>query len=52
MVNLEIKEYLLALVFIVFGVLVIVVPALLSWLVGIAFIILGLGELIPRASKK
>ncbi|WXG47120.1 MAG: hypothetical protein WED05_10755 [Candidatus Atabeyarchaeum deiterrae] len=52
MVNLETKDYLLALIFIVFGILIIVVPYLLTWLIGLAFIILGLGELIPRASKK
>jgi hypothetical protein len=52
MVNLEIKEYLLALIFIIFGVLVIVIPTLLDWLVGMAFIVLGLVQLIPRASKK
>jgi hypothetical protein len=52
MVNLEIKEYLLALIFIVFGVLIIVIPSLLSLLVGIAFIVLGLVQLVPRSSKK
>jgi hypothetical protein len=52
MVNIETKEYLLALIFIIFGVLVIVVPTLLDWLVGIAFIVLGLVQLIPRQSKK
>lgn len=52
MVNLEIKEYLLALIFIVFGIAIIVVPSLLSWLVGLAFIIVGVFELIPRSGKK
>jgi hypothetical protein len=52
MVNLELKEYLLALMFIVFGVLVIAVPNLFEVLVGIAFIVLGLLQLVPRQSKK
>ncbi len=52
MVNLELKEYLLALVFIVFGILVIVVTNLFEVLVGIAFIVFGVLQLIPRKSKK
>jgi multisubunit Na+/H+ antiporter MnhC subunit len=52
MAKLEIKETLLALILIVFGVLVIAVPNLIEWLVGIAFIVLGVVHFIPEQSKK
>jgi lipoprotein signal peptidase len=52
MVDQAIKEYVIALVLIVFGVLVIAIPNLIDWLVGIAFIVLGVVHFIPAQSKK
>jgi multisubunit Na+/H+ antiporter MnhC subunit len=52
MVDVVIKEYLLALVLIVFGVLVIAIPNLIEWFVGIAFIVLGVVHFIPGQSRK
>ena len=48
----QIKEYLLGILLVVFGVLVILVPNILELLVGVAFIILGLVHFIPEGSSK
>lgn len=51
MANPQTKEYLLGLILVAFGVLVIAVPNLIDWIVGIAFIVLGVVHFIPEGSK-
>jgi hypothetical protein len=46
--NLENKEIIGGIVLIVFGVLCIVFTDLLSWIVGLALIVFGLTDLLPR----
>jgi uncharacterized membrane protein HdeD (DUF308 family) len=52
MANPQTKEYLLGLLLIVFGVLVIAIPYMLEWIVGLAFVLLGVVHFIPAGSSK
>jgi hypothetical protein len=49
---LETNDMLIGIVMIVFGVLFFLMPNLLQYLVGIAFVIIGLLKFVPSSSKK
>ena len=48
---LETKDLLIGIVMIVFGVLFILLPNLLQYLVGIGFIVVGLLKFVPTSKK-
>ncbi|WXG47259.1 MAG: hypothetical protein WED05_11465 [Candidatus Atabeyarchaeum deiterrae] len=48
----DMKDVLVGLILITFGILCIVIPSLIGWLVGIAFIIVGAVRLLPSSEKK
>jgi membrane-bound ClpP family serine protease len=48
----DMRDVLVGLILIIFGILCIVIPAFIDWLVGIAFIIVGAVRLLPASEKK
>jgi hypothetical protein len=48
----ETKDILIGLVLMIFGALVILVPNLFEWLVGIGFIVAGIVQLLPISTAK